>query len=150
MTQTTKTPAVVKATVSSRCQQAQPQARAERDAVRRHQKALREIERWDVARETRPHTPNLARDVLRADEVVMQAIHHQSGPLPSTGPRTASHPAAPTMDEVVAEIVMKPTAPLDFVPPPPLHLMARNAQPYIALLGCALAFFAGMALGRAL
>lgn len=90
-------PAVVKATVSARVQQAQSQARTDRDAVRRHQKALREIERWDVARETRPHIPALAKEALGRDESpdVMKVIHDWAGP----GPRTGTHPMATRVPE---------------------------------------------------
>jgi len=69
-TPTHPNPTIVKAVVNSRHQQAQSQGRAERDAVRRQQVALREMERWDVARETRPHTPNLARDEPTMAEAV--------------------------------------------------------------------------------
>jgi hypothetical protein len=66
--------------------------------IRRHQAALKQIERWDVARELRPHTPRLAADVLRRDEAVnwdapvIRAMINQAGPL--TGPRTGTHPMA--------------------------------------------------------
>lgn len=136
-------PAVVKATVSARVQQAQSQARTDRDAVRRHQKALREIERWDVARETRPHTPRLAKEALDLDESpdVMKAIQALAG----AGPRTATHPMATPVEPATRG----PQPPLDFVPAPPLHTIARNVQPYLVLIGGALAFFAGLALGKA-
>lgn len=139
----TPNPAVVKATVSSRVQQAQSQARAERDAVRRHQKALREIERWDVARETRPHIPALAKEALGRDESpdVMKAIQALAGP----GPRAATHPMATP----VPPATRGPQPPLDFVPPP-LHTMARAATPWLHALAFLATLLAGVAVGRVL
>jgi hypothetical protein len=61
-----KNPVIVKTTVSTK----QAVGRAERDLIRRHQAALKQIDRWDVAREMRPHTPKLANEVLRRDEAV--------------------------------------------------------------------------------
>jgi hypothetical protein len=61
--------------------------------VRRHQAALREIERWEVARQSRPHVPMLANDVLRRDDLADVA-----SPIPSFGPRTGTHPMATRVD----------------------------------------------------
>lgn len=84
-----KTPltVVAQATVASRTEHRRSIARAEREVIRRHQIELREIERWEVAREIRPHIPQLTNDVLRRDDVadlppVMQTIYDQAGPCP--------------------------------------------------------------------
>lgn len=75
---------------------------------------------------------------------VMDAIDAISGPLPPDGPRTASHPMATRIDPP------EPHPMATRHPAPVLHRVARNAQPYLPLLGGALAFFAGLALGKAL
>lgn len=71
--------------------------KAERDLIRRHQAAAREIERWDMARELRPHTPRLAKEAMDQDEApdVMKVIHDWAGP----GPRTGTHPMATRVPE---------------------------------------------------
>jgi len=85
-------PVITKATVTTK----QAVGRAERDLIRRHEAALKQIERWDVARELRPHTPRLANEAARPacnwEAPVIQAMAKQAGPL--TGPRTATHPMA--------------------------------------------------------
>ncbi|MCU0807927.1 MAG: hypothetical protein MUC53_08315 [Candidatus Contendobacter sp.] len=87
-----KNPVIVNATVSAK----QSIGRAERDLIRRHQAALKQIERWDVARELRPHTPRLAAEAARSacdwDSPVIQTMARQAEPL--TGPRTGTHPMA--------------------------------------------------------
>jgi hypothetical protein len=76
---------------------------------------------------------------------VMDAIR---GPIPATGPRTATPPAAVVversrnMDQVVEEIRLKPA--------PVLHQVAQNAQTYLTAMVVACAFLAGIALGKAL
>ena len=84
---------VASATATSRTQQRQGQERADRAAVHRHQVALREIERWEVAREARPHTPALAQDVLRRDAVNWDAPVIKTL-IDRAGPKTGSHPMA--------------------------------------------------------
>ncbi|MCU0808645.1 MAG: hypothetical protein MUC53_12165 [Candidatus Contendobacter sp.] len=85
-------PVIVKSTVSTK----QSIGRAERDLIRRHQAAMKQIDRWDVARELRPHTPRLAAEAARSacdwDSPVIQAMARQAEPL--TGPRTGTHPMA--------------------------------------------------------
>lgn len=85
-------PIIVKTTVTTK----QAVGRAERDLIRRHQAALKQIERWDVARELRPHTPRLAAEAARSacnwEAPVIQAMVRQAEPL--TGPRTGTHPMA--------------------------------------------------------
>jgi hypothetical protein len=72
---------------------------------------------------------------------VMDAIR---GPIPATGPRTGTHPAAAakTMDQVVEEIRLKPA--------PTLHQVAYRAQRYLILMAGLGVFLAGIALGKAL
>jgi hypothetical protein len=107
-----KNPVIVETRVSAR----QAQGRAERDLIRRHQAALREIDRWDIARESRPHIPRLANDILRQDDAldaldaidaaqdrVMSAIVDMAGPCPLTGPRTGTHPMATTIDKPIPD-----------------------------------------------
>lgn len=72
---------------------------------------------------------------------VMDAIR---GPIPPTGPRTATHPAAQSMADVVEEIRLKPQ------PTPVIHQVAQSAQSYLVLMALACAFLAGIALGKAL
>ncbi|HOX59631.1 MAG TPA: hypothetical protein PLC99_22345 [Verrucomicrobiota bacterium] len=132
-TPTHPNPTIVKAVVNSRHQQAQSQGRAERDAVRRQQVALREMERWDVARETRPHTPNLARDVLRADDAA------------------ATIRDEPTMAEAVTAI--RVPAPRDYAADDDSFVDRETIQAarYLAVaLTLLAAFFSGLALGFAL
>jgi hypothetical protein len=87
-------PVIVKATVSAK----QAVGRAERELIRRHEAAAKQIDRWDVARELRPHTPRLAAEAVRSacdwEAPVIQAMAQQAGPDPLTGPRTATHPMA--------------------------------------------------------
>lgn len=66
---------------------------------------------------------------------VMDVIEAISGPLPPPS----------SMEEAVAQLTMKPLPPA-----PVIHQIARNAQPYLALMGGLLLFFAGLALGKAL
>lgn len=75
---------------------------------------------------------------------VMDVIHAISGPLPPAGPRTGSHPAAQTMDEKVAEIVMKPQTTMHFVDP----MTIRLAQRVTATLAALMLFLAGVAVGK--
>jgi len=87
------------------------------------------------------------RRITRAHDAalhVMDVIDAISGPLPPDGPRTASHPMATRIDPP------EPHPMATRHPAPVLHRVARNAQPYLPLLGGALAFFAGLALGKAL
>jgi len=81
-------PVITKATVTTK----QAVGRAERDLIRRHEAALKQIERWDVARELRPHTPRLANEAARPacnwEAPVIQAMCNQAGP------RTGTHPMA--------------------------------------------------------
>ena len=119
------------------------QSRAERDAVARHQAALRAIEGWDRKRELRPHVPRLAAEAARGgcdwDAPVIQAMSAEAGP------RTGTHPAS--MNEVVEKIRIKPAewhgAPL-FVDPPKIRLAERLA---VTLCGMGL-FLLGVAIGR--
>ena len=96
-------PVIVKTTVSTK----QAVGRAERDLIRRHEAALKQIERWDIARELRPHTPRLAAESARSacdwEAPVIQAMARQTEPL--TGPRTATHPmAVPISREMATRI----------------------------------------------
>jgi hypothetical protein len=93
-----KNPIIIRATVTNR---------AERDLIRRHEAALKQIDRWDVARELRPHTPRLAAEAARSacdwDSPVIQAMAKQADPL--VGPRTATHPmAVPISKEMATRI----------------------------------------------
>lgn len=122
-------PAITQARISTRSAQ---------DAERRAAVANREIIRWDVAHEHRPHTPALAREwteqeAMTAAQRVVEVC--------------ASQPPAPTMDEVVEQIRIKPRpeAP-HFVTPDVIRLAQRVA----VALGLLAVFFAGLALGRAL
>jgi hypothetical protein len=91
-------PVIINATVTNR---------AERDLIRRHEAAMKQIERWDVARELRPHTPRLAAEAARSacnwEAPVIQAMAKQAGPL--AGPRTGTHPmAVPISKEMATRI----------------------------------------------
>jgi len=120
-------PIITGVVVESRVNARQAQGRAEREAVRRHQAALREIERWDIAREIRPHIPRLANDILRQDDVrdvaqdrVMNAIVDLAGPCPLTGPRTGTHPmATPIIDRPIPD------------PRPPMATYLRPPSPLL-------------------
>lgn len=89
-----KTSHITQVTVERRDDPLQALGRAERDLIRRHQAAMKQLDRWDVARELRPHTPKLVNEILRRDDAidweapVIQAMAHQAGP------RTGTHPMA--------------------------------------------------------
>jgi hypothetical protein len=91
-----KNPVITRSTVTTK----QTVGRAERDLIRRHEAAMKQLDRLDVARELRPHRPALANEVLKMDDAaacnweapVIQAACRQAGPL--TGPRTGTHPMA--------------------------------------------------------
>jgi hypothetical protein len=86
-------PCITKTVVTTRQQAI---GRAERDLIRRHEAAMKQLDRWDVARELRPHTPRLAAEAERSacdwKAPVIKAMVDQAGPL--TGPRTGTHPMA--------------------------------------------------------
>jgi len=74
----------VKATVISRADKARQEEKA---LIRRHQAALRVIDKLDAQRIAHPHIPELANNVLRMDDVmdlppVIETICEQAGPLP--------------------------------------------------------------------
>ncbi len=52
-----KTSHITQVTVERRDDPLQALGRAERDFIRRHQAAMKQLDRWDVARETRPLAP---------------------------------------------------------------------------------------------
>jgi len=84
-------PVITKSTVTSRAIQRASQANADKSAELRNQAALREIERWDVARKTRPHVPAIASDLLRNDDLkdispIIQTIIDRAGECPDTPP----------------------------------------------------------------
>lgn len=84
-------PVITKSTVTSRAIQRASQANADKSAELRHQAALREIERWDVARKTRPHVPAIANDLLRKDDLqdispIIQTIIDRGKECPDTPP----------------------------------------------------------------
>lgn len=84
------------------------------------------------------------RRITRAHDAalhVMDVIDAISGPLP---------PTPSPMEKAVERIRMRPQPPAVLPPAPVIHQIARNAQPYLALMGGLLAFFAGLALGKAL
>lgn len=91
---------------------------------------------------------------------VMEVIGRLSGPLPPTGPRTGTHPAAiqpekkTPMDQKIDSILIRPRPaeqPRDYVPPAPqLHTMARTANAYLPLLLAIGSFIGGIALGKIL
>jgi len=90
---------------------------------------------------------------------VMEVIDRISGPLPSSGPRTGTHPAAEKspMDKKIDELLIRPLPieqPTDYAPPthphPPLHTLARTANAYLPLLMVISALLAGIALGKIL
>lgn len=84
------------------------------------------------------------RRITRAHDAalhVMDVIDAISGPLP---------PTPSPMEKAVERIRMRPQAPAILPPAPVIHQIARNAQPYLALMGGLLLFFAGLALGKAL
>jgi len=88
------------------------------------------------------------REAEQASPNVMDVIDAISGPIPPSGPRTGTHPAAivveqKTMDQVVEEIRIKPSTPA-------LHRTAQHAQTYLTGLMLACVFLAGLALGEAL
>lgn len=95
-----KNPCITKTIVEKRIDNRQSIGEAEARAVARHQAALKALDRLDKEQQLCPHRPRLANDVLRRDDMtdavdrVMQAIEAISGPLPKSGPRTASHPMA--------------------------------------------------------
>lgn len=84
------------------------------------------------------------RRITRAHDAalhVMDVIDAISGPLP---------PTPSPMEKAVERIRMRPQPPAVLPPAPVIHQIARNAQPYLALMGGLLSFFAGLALGKAL
>lgn len=84
------------------------------------------------------------RRITRAHDAalhVMDVIDAISGPLP---------PTPSPMEKAVERIRMRPQPPAVLPPAPVIHHIARNAQPYLALMGGLLLFFAGLALGKAL
>lgn len=84
------------------------------------------------------------RRITRAHDAalhVMDVIDAISGPLP---------PTPSPMEKAVERIRMRPQPPAVLPPAPVIHQIARNAQPYLALMGGLLLFFAGLALGKAL
>ena len=129
----TPNPAVTQARIS---------ARSAQDAERRAAVANREITRWDVAHEHRPHTPALAREWTEREAITAaQRVVEVCAEI------RASQPPAPTMDEVVEQIRLKPRpAAPHFVTPDVIRL----AQRLPVALGLLAVFFAGLALGRAL
>lgn len=98
-----KNPVITGMTVSTR----DSIGRTERDLILRHQAALREIERWDMARELRPHTPRLAAEAA-AVNWESEKIVDLAGPL--TGPRTGTHPMAERVDRPMATRIRPPLA----------------------------------------
>jgi len=90
-----KNPTIIRATVTTS---------AERELIRRHEAAAKQIDRWDIARELRPHTPRLAAELARSacnwEAPVIQAMVRQAEPL--TGPRTATHPMAVPISQEMA------------------------------------------------
>ena len=84
------------------------------------------------------------RRITRAHDAalhVMDVIDAISGPLP---------PTPSPMEKAVERIRMRPQPPAVLPPAPVIHQIARNDQPYLALMGGLLLFFAGLALGKAL
>ena len=131
-----------KITPSPAVAQARVNTRSAADAERRAAVANREIIRWNVAHEHRPHTPALAREWTEREAMTAaQRVVEVCAEI------RASHPPAPTMDEVVESIKLKPrpTAP-HFVTPD----VIRMAERLPALIGVLAVFLAGLALGNAL
>lgn len=94
---------VVKAIVTTKQAQARAQHPVERDLIRRHQAALRAIDRLDAQRRRHPHVPALAAQIERNDAIdweapVIKTIIERAG-----GPRTASHPMATRIDVPIPE-----------------------------------------------
>lgn len=129
----TPNPAITQARISTR---------SAHDAERRAAVANREITRWDVAYDHRPHTPALAREwtereAMTAAQRVIEAcaeIHSSQNP-------------APSMDEVVESTKLKPRPAAPHFVTPDVILLAQLLPVALGLLA---AFFAGLALGRAL
>lgn len=110
----------------------------DRAAVARHQAAQRAAHRTiDIIDAT------LAMKESKPPRIVNEMTYND----PPVGVGSRAMP--PTMDEIVNEIRMKPQAPAEF-PVPVIHVVARNATNYLALMGALTAFVAGVALGKAL
>jgi hypothetical protein len=132
-------PVIVSATVSTK----QSMGRAERDFIARHDKAMKEIERWDIARELRPHTPRLANEVLRMDEAVnweapvIQAMCNQAGP------RTGTHPMAERVEARPMATRIRPPL-MDFDEPNPRIPEALAATACFAMIAGAVLIAIGL------
>jgi hypothetical protein len=131
-----KNPTIVNATVTTK----QAVGRAERELIRRHEAAAKQMDRWDVARELRPHTPRLAAEAARSacdwDSPVIQAMARQADPL--TGPRTGTHPMAVPISREMATRIRPSLA-------DPAPLPAYRSQLFYGALNLAL-IAAGVAL----
>lgn len=129
----TPNPAVTQARISTR---------SAHDAERRAAIANRELIRWGVAHEHRPHTPALAREwtdreALTAAQRVVEVCAEIR----------ASQNPAPSMDEVVESIKLKPRpAAPHFVTPDVIRFAHRLEIAFVIFA----AFCAGLALGAAL
>ena len=124
---------VVSASVRSREDPREPQARLDREVAERHARFLRTLDRIDRERGGRPHRPALVNETLHADAVadwdapVIRAIAAQ------VGPRTGDHPQAVRCDRPIPEprpqaTRTRPTALQDALPQGP-----RPALPAVAL-----------------
>lgn len=92
---------VVKATVTRKAT-ASAARKAEQDAVRRRQAALRAIDKLDAQRIAHPHVPALAAQIERNDAVNWQSPVIRAITAPP-GPRTASHPMATRVEPAQAK-----------------------------------------------
>lgn len=131
-----------KITPSPAAMQARISTRSAHDAERRAAVANREITRWDVAHDQRPHTPALAREWTEREAITAaQRVAEVCAEI------RASHPQAQTMEEVVEQIRIKPRPEAPHFVTPDVVLLAQRVA---VALGFMTAFLAGLALGAAL
>lgn len=133
-----------KITPSPAVAQARVNTRSAADAERRAAVANREIIRWNVAHEHRPHTPALAREWTEREAMTAaQRVVEVCAEI------RASQPPAPSMDEVVEQIRIKPhqKTPLPHFVTPDVIRFAHRLEIAFVLFA---AFCAGLALGNAL
>lgn len=131
-----------KITPSPAAMQARISTRSAHDAERRAAVANREITRWDVAHEHRPHTPALAKEW--ADR---EAITAAQRVVEVCAEIRASQPPDQTMDQVVESIKLKPRPAAPHFVTPNVVLLAQRLA---VCLGLMAVFLAGLALGAAL
>lgn len=134
----TPNPAITQVRISTRSARDAERRAAERRAA----VANREITRWDVAYDHRPHTPALAREWTERE-----AMTAAQRVVEGCAEIRASQNPAPSMDEVVESIKLKPRPATPHFVTPDVILLAQLLPVALGLLA---AFFAGLALGRAL